>query len=332
MRMSRKMINKEEAERIIYLKNQGYNTVQIGNILGRNNSTIGKFLKRNGFENNGHKVFLSKEDESLIEYEYLTNLKGSKIIWEEYFKEKCSHKFIELYIKDKGYSRGDRGHFNPSTNREYFSVIDSERKAYLLGYITADGSVTGKVLRLECVESDRELIDFAVKEICPTAKISISKRKGRNNTVYSYLGSVDILRDLERYHVIKNKQGANLPMAQIDKDYLPHYIRGYFDGDGTVYDVKNSPRVSFCADEMFAKQLSDVLNSNNIKSTVIDMRKYGVNIFHVRVNNHESTSRLFDYLYTGSTFKLERKYKKYKSLIRNVNTEVTTNSKELVAP
>lgn len=323
MLVKRTKINEEEANKIVFLKKQGYNTVQIGEMVGRNNSTIGKFLKRNGFENNGHKITLTEEEKELIEKEYLVNKNGSRIIWEKHFKDRFAHKFLELYIKDKGFSRGKRGHFNPNTNGDYFKKIDNENKAYLLGYITADGSVTGKVLRLECVERDRELIDFAVKEICPTAKVSVSEREGRNNTVYSYLGSVDIVNDLKKYHVIKGKQGANLPMPELDSDLIRHFVRGYFDGDGTVYRRGNRPSVSFCADEIFANQLSELFGEIGIRSSVIDMRKYGSNIFHVRVDNNASTYRLFSYMYDASNFKLDRKYKKYKSLVKNVNTEVT---------
>ena len=76
-----------------------------------------------------------------------------------------------------------------SCNEEYFDNIDTPHKAYILGFITADGSITGKyfsTLAIEIHEKDKELLNFIASEINPNATISPVIREKKNNYKVSF--------------------------------------------------------------------------------------------------------------------------------------------------
>lgn len=315
-----KKLTDSEIKAIIKLKEEGYNTVEIAKIIGRSDSAVGKTLIKYGYKNNGNKIELTEYEKDLIEKEYTKNLKNSIEIWNEHFKNKCASKYIELYIKKSGLSRGQgRGNISKSNRHDYFNVIDTENKAYILGYITADGSITKKNIRLECSERDDEIIKFIISEINPETKIYKYIKNDNQCFSYAYIGSIDNVSDLEKYNVIKNKQCANLPLVYLGDEFTRHFIRGYFDGDGCVYNKSGKPSISICADTLFANQLKAILKLNGIKSYVIDMKKYGSNICNVRIDGLSNTKKFFDFIYAESGFCLYRKYDKFKTLLNENN-------------
>ena len=84
---------------------------------------------------------------------------------------------------------------------DYFKVIDSEVKAYILGYIVADGSIEESVrknrpsklirLRFGCVTEDDELIKLVQREIAPMNKLRYYQPKQVNHKQVTILQICD---------------------------------------------------------------------------------------------------------------------------------------------
>ncbi|KPU43444.1 hypothetical protein OXPF_28850 [Oxobacter pfennigii] len=129
-------------------------------------------------------------------------------------------------------------------NENYFNKIDTERKAYILGLIYADGYVGDEhfnniVLQLK----DRELIQKVADEIEYDGEIRISKKGGFKNSQVGHVlnfSSKQMADDLRRIGLYPNKSLTVSNLPNIEESLIRHFIRGYFDGDGSIVLSKHS--------------------------------------------------------------------------------------------
>lgn len=218
-----------------------------------------------------------------------------------------------------------------SLNENYFEEIDSEDKAYWLGYILADGHImtrksnksrhyglTLHSVDLDHLEKFKEAIEY-------TGVIFQPKRKGGfKNSKKGYrlvINRIKLSTDLLKY----KPDSINFSIPQIAPCLVRHLIRGYFDGDGSVYSwianevQKQSNRIyryhrffleaSIIAAEPMRLALEKELNIAGIKTRVkkskTDWMKYLV------ISNKPDLHQLRFYLYNNSTIFLQRKFNKW---------------------
>lgn len=316
-----KTLSEKEKEKIVELKEKGFNTVQIGELLKRNNTTIGRYLKQCGYVNDGNfKEKLTDEMKEEILRLYTEGRKTVKQIREEYGYNFVCAGTIEKLLRKHGVTRLGGNH-NWSNNSDYFKSIDTGSKAYVLGYLLADGSNTGKGIRLMCTYKDKEIIEYVRDEITPSNEIR-EYVYGKKHMAYCSVGSSDMMEDLEKLNFIKNKQCANLHFSKIPEELYPDFIRGYFDGDGCVTYTNNQLKISICADLNQAKDLEEILKNAEVitkeNNNIVDMSKYGSNIYNLRIGRKDDVRRFFDYIYRNDNkdiFKLKRKYNVFKTYL-----------------
>lgn len=109
--------------------------------------------------------------------------------------------------------------------------------AYVLGFFTADGNMIKNRRGAHFIEfqiTDRDLLKEIRKCFGSNHKIAIHKRNNNWKTSYRLqIGSKQIFNDLLALGLTpKKSKTINLP--NIPKKYLSHFVRGYFDGDGSV--------------------------------------------------------------------------------------------------
>lgn len=128
-----------------------------------------------------------------------------------------------------------------------FSVFTQE-SCYWAGFLAADGSIGQELrsLRVGLERCDRlhleKLLRFS-KDEHPTVKDGegqlIDKNTGKTYSfIYSYIdiNSVKIVKDLnDNFNITPAKSFTIQPPDKIPEEMIKHYIRGYFDGDGTLY-------------------------------------------------------------------------------------------------
>lgn len=325
------MTDKEKGT-AIKMKEDGYNASEIARYLKRGSSTIERLLKKNGYKNTGNTILFTQQEKELIEHLYTAKRMNSLEVWESNFKDRCCSKTIELYIKNSGLSRGrGRGMYNKSINHRYFQRIDSPDKAYLLGNVTADASVSnGKTLRFEVSSKDVEILDYAKTQLNVDTDIHTYQREGRNDTCVLNASSIDLVNDLVNYNVVKNKQSQDFGLPDIPREYMRDFMRGYFDGDGSVFKKSDGRYgVSICCTETFAKESLSMLVgfgiiTNPRATNIVDMRKYGIDIFHLRLITKDSINKFAKYIYRDGYFSLNRKREIFEQHAkRHANTEIT---------
>lgn len=154
-------------------------------------------------------------------------------------------------------------------DESFFENIDSEFKAYMLGWIAGDGHLKKDGLYFSIHPIDIDIL-LLFKEQCKSnAPI---KYDSRDNTVQWKLNSVkivnDILNILELEKPGKKFDKIKIP-SSFKEDLIWPFIRGLFDSDGHVatLNAKNtSPLCSLCTvSKEMQKNLTELLSKHNIK-------------------------------------------------------------------
>lgn len=129
--------------------------------------------------------------------------------------------------------------FSGMYNNE-LKTIDTKEKAYLLGFLYSDGNIC--ISNNHCVTSivqkneDAYILEIFVK-LFPF--FHLSKHSENASVIKCY--SKELFQDLERIGLVQQKSTINrekLLFPVLDKELESHFIRGYFDGDGSVYRQK----------------------------------------------------------------------------------------------
>lgn len=109
--------------------------------------------------------------------------------------------------------------------------------AYILGFFTADGNMLKNkrgACFIEFTSTDKDLLQKIKKLICPNHKISVRNRNGRWKPAYRIqIGSKEIYNDLIIIGLTERKS-KKIKFPLVPQEYLAHFVRGYFDGDGNV--------------------------------------------------------------------------------------------------
>jgi intein-encoded DNA endonuclease-like protein len=219
-------------------------------------------------------------------------------------------------------------------NDNYFNTIDTEEKAYLLGFFIADGCIS-KDNRLGFSNSidDLSVLELAKKEISPDSKIfRINYKKGAVNRKEQCRLRImsNILTDvlINKYGILKNKTKDNL--FKFNFDLIPenlhvHFIRGFFDGDGSVsfYETRNTIffNFSFISTSFnFMNQIGEIFeNKFKIRKVIKENQGKTINWFSMRFDYNRNRTlkinEIYEWLYKDATCFLERKKIKFENYL-----------------
>jgi hypothetical protein len=212
---------------------------------------------------------------------------------------------------------------NLTINIDFFRN-DSSEKFYVIGLIASDGCISGNFAKL--VSKDRELVDY-LKTITECTNLVREDRRMVNGNIQTYYGlhfsSVEMIEILNNYGITERKSLTFSP-KNIPQEYLGDFIRGVFDGDGSLSVSRrkdNGARTQkfsiVSGSEVFAKDLhsifSDVVGIS-VNKIVRDNRGNG--IYNISVGKRDDVIRLGEWMYgeTFNKFGLKRKKDKFNIL------------------
>jgi hypothetical protein len=115
-------------------------------------------------------------------------------------------------------------------------AVDTEGKAYVLGFIAADGYVSGNGLGFTIHERDIDVLEIVKTVLGSTHPIRPVKR----NRVVLDISSKVLARRLVSLGLTPNKTRTVTPPTEIVDNLLPHWLRGYWDGDGWLTTGKRA--------------------------------------------------------------------------------------------
>lgn len=257
----------------------------------------------------------SIDEEQIIIKEYLSGLSSISLC--KKYNVNCLTilnilKYYNIKIRSisetlKGTSRARKY----SINNNFFEIIDSEDKSYLLGLMFSDGWVsTNNVIGF--TSKDKELVELFGS--CINSTYPIIERVYPNSKNLGYelrITSEKMFNDLNRHGCIRNKSHILQFPPNIPDNLINHFIRGVFDGDGCIRkDKKNNLRFDICG----AKDLLNSINSILSKQCSITLTPISSHssIFRIRHSGNKKCKLIKEYLYKNATLYLKRKYEKWK--------------------
>lgn len=226
---------------------------------------------------------------------------------------------VYKYLISKNISRRS----NSANSRKYscdhffFNKIDTEEKAYWLGFIYADGYITGKSMGITLGEKDRDhLIKFS-QSIKSTYPIHTYEYNGYTSTIGCrvILRSDQIVEDLIRNGCYYNKSLILKWPTHIPSNLINHFIRGYMDGDGSISICTTSSRPVF---RLRFEGTREFLNSlMSFFSIDLKLQKRNddlKNSYTLDIGGNINVLSKLDIIYKNSSIFLERKHQRYKLL------------------
>lgn len=220
------------------------------------------------------------------------------------------------------YSRQDI--LTRDVNIHYFDIIDSEEKAYLCGLFNADGCVytkgtkAGNLFNIQLQKQDGYMIDFIKERLNINRQVVIDKRDEScsislvNNYFVSKLMSLGITEGKD-----------NRFMPKVPNELKRHWLRGLFDGDGSITIKKRSARhnVQYCVIILGHSQLINQVKAWLINELNISDNKLcsdGGDAYSIRLANQRDFLAVTNYMYENATIYLTRKYNKYQAAVQDL--------------
>lgn len=258
----------------------------------------------------------------MVEYYYNNKNKS----FEEISKDlKVSRRSVSRILCEAGINTRLKNRY--TLNENYFDKIDTESKAYILGFIYADGFVGDiKYNNIVVSVNDKEILDYIAKEIEFTGNIRRTNKGGFNNSKpgYSLNFSSRIMADsLRNLGLYPNKSLTLTKLPKIKNELIRHFIRGYFDGDGSIVLSHNTAYhnvggvikkyryptyiFSILGTKEFLNEINDLANFKYSK--IFDTRTEEIKC--LKICAKREFEYIFQYLYKDSTIKLTRKFEKW---------------------
>lgn len=225
----------------------------------------------------------------------------------------CRHlKRHEICFLKWGVKTSAEHHSKYTVDRNYFQSIDTEEKAYWLGFLTADGCLTQQHhVFLTLGEIDYNHLLKYKNSIKSDAKITYIKAKLPKmpnpewsiNIYDKHFGS-----NLLQYGITPNKSLTLTPyLNTIPKKLLSHYWRGVFDGDGSLFFAGNKWTMNLVGSFEVTTQFSNFIHMCGHRSLKPRKTK---NIYTISYSGNPNAKAVANILYSNSNIYLDRKYEK----------------------
>lgn len=296
--------------------NKTHNKQQVSNNLNIPFSTVCLYLRKAGITNLNSPI-----DENLVISKIKNGLDAKQIAQE------TNLKLSKVYYIAKKYNLHFVRKYKYYIDESIFNTIDSEEKAYWLGFLYADGYISKdkSLITLTLSSKDREhLIKFAnfLKTNSPIRDYKVKGNRGTLTKESYNASSINIYSNIIKDDLITlgciNKKSLILTFPKeklIPKEFIRHFIRGYFDGDGSVFiSHEHHWRNQTLTDVIHWRFIGTLDMLENIKKQInipigkISRKKDSCkNTYELAYKRTKWSKTFYNYLYKNSTIYLDRK-------------------------
>lgn len=293
----------------LYLEHKS--TYVVARMLGVTPEGIGNWLRRRGVPRFPQKTSPEVEGEILKLYQ------GGRPSTEVGKVLGVSHNLVLRVVKRLGGTVRPKKRTYTLTE-DYFETIDTEGKAYWLGFLAADGNVSRANSQVSCVLARRDEGHLVKLQSCVGSDGKIYRGintdpSGKHNDFSGInLNSKKMKTDLAKYGIVPNKGGTVSPW-QGPRDLLHHYWRGAWDGDGALYTTRAKPprpptwNLDFVGNELMVRGFASLMRAEVGGKFRVYKAK---NIYATRCRGIALVQEALAVLYEGSTIWLDRKKEK----------------------
>lgn len=195
-------------------------------------------------------------------------------------------------------------------DKQFFNIIDTQKKAYWLGFILADGCIYKK-----SNSKDSHIFEFRLatkdyshlEKFCQDIKTN-TKPRINNNRARLFLCYSELCKSLISKGCIPRKTFVLVFPKFLKKQLYSHFIRGYWDGDGSVYRNKSFIGWNLVGNKAFLENVAKILRKvSKAKLTVFKVKRS----YLISCYGRFKIFKILDWLYKNSKIHLDRKYQRY---------------------
>lgn len=238
------------------------------------------------------------------------------------------HKLVAKILDNNNIVRQNRIAKKYEYNVNYFDSIDTPNKAYILGLLFADGynGKSKQTIRLQLQECDIDVL-LRIKDELNLSKslkfIKCDDKVASNGFISKNMYSLEfygkhITNRLSELGMTQNKSLTLKFPDYLNEELVPHFVRGYFDGDGSychrhTEKYGNRDLITFTSTDEFCKELKSLIN-HYIDGT-------GGGIYEASCKNGvtkvlsfsgcNQVKKILDWMYADADIFMKRKYDKY---------------------
>jgi transposase-like protein len=215
-------------------------------------------------------------------------------------------------------------------NEDFFDVIDTQEKAYFLGFLYADGcnQQEDNRVRIDLHFKDVDILEKLSKLIYVSdseSRIKTQIRKRVYKNVRKFIPHKYL--DINSKHICEtlNKLGCT-PRKSLTLTYpswMPehlqnHFIRGYYDGDGGTFVTNIKGRgasTGIIGTSEFLNEIKIIVyKTSGVSLSDYKTKNTKSNVWKYYCGGNRNCQKLLDWLYTDATIFLNRKYAIYQNL------------------
>ena len=294
---------------------------KVGKYFGVDHKTVTDFAKEIGYD---YKVRdeISEETKQYIIDNY--SKKSSTMLSDELGIKPST--IIGIWHRNGLSGKGHRVYFIDETTLD---CIDTEEKAYFLGFFSADGCVSHNKTKQDTItfslhQQDSYILEKFYQLFKSDKKVLIN---GKGYARFE-ISSDHICEQIYNLGFAPRKTYSNT-FCLLEKHLMPHYLRGYFDGDGSVGEesILNKKHLSISGYEKNMNKIGDfLLKEKHISNSFgWDKRKqytehddrFGSLVFTNKLNKY----CFLKYIYEDANIYLFRKYDRSMGFIEEIEKE-----------
>lgn len=223
-----------------------------------------------------------------------------------------------------------------TVDENFFANIDTEEKAYWLGFIMADGCISTSNKRTPNnrlhIILKQDDIDHLYK-FKDDIQFSGEVKRGeihdkRGFTTYKAeikINSKQLCSDLMALGVVSRKTGKEKIPSEIPDDLIRHFCRGFFDGDGSIAYIYKAKQYRFklgSSSELILKQFQELLKKIGVDEVHYYLEsQYKVPFYILETSHKKKINSIFHWLYDDASVYLDRKYNRAMCMFQNCPPE-----------
>ena len=211
-----------------------------------------------------------------------------------------------------------------SVDDSYFSVIDTEDKAYFLGFIMADGSLlkgshTSEYVRVGIHVNQRDIDILQKFKFFTKSEHTIFIGNKFNDCALRFV-SKQMVEELISYGIVPKKTGKEkLDLQRVPAKLYRHVVRGLIDGDGWIsfgnYLGRDISSIGLCGSydicNFVQEYFTMVIGTGTLKVSKVKDK----DCYKISYTSLADQRKIVNHLYGNATVYLNRKFELAKILM-----------------
>lgn len=229
-----------------------------------------------------------------------------------------------------------------SFNKSFFTNPSnwSHNQAYFFGWLLSDGCIQkNNEIKIGVAACDVDILIKLKNIIEFTGPIRQVKRKSHKVIIMGRECHAQDMRVLSiankelanffRNLKIDNQKTVSLTFPTwLNSNLLPHFLKGFFEGDGSIKHYKNCYSIDIVATHDFCSGLQCILQ-NELSISPYMRKADNSKAYKISLCGNYQVLKFLNWIYQDKTYYLDRKFQKYLDFVRflRLNKNIHTKTK-----